>query len=378
MGPANRQRTATLLSIALITSMVTGVTLFAAAAAPAAAQDSVTRDEAPDKTDAANFTVNLPYATDHYPGDQNEQNGSIEYYAVGSQAFNEVGAEEGVWFNYIIIDAQWIDYSACDIPNTKAFGIDRDSNLAGTQFDEDLVQKQRNTNFLDDGIEIKFYDFSDFAGDPPYMAPEDQVVAAQGAGSQAGTCLTMTSEPGWYQLQAFLNGTVADNGPDEEPSDSAEEKGLRLQSNYLYVCDCDSEQEAREQLGPPPNEDDSGSESTPEPTATPEPTPTPTEASDDTPQPTEPPEDTPEPTEPPEDTPEPTEPPEDTPEPTEPPEDTAAPTATQPNNGGGNNGGNGGNGNTGMTPTSGGGPGFGPAVAILALLASALLATRRQ
>jgi|GEM_PF-867650 len=369
MGPANRQWTATLLSIALITSMVTGVTLFAAAAAPAAAQDSVTRDEAPDKTDAANFTVNLPYATDHYPGDQNEQNGSIEYYAVGSEAFNEVGAEEGVWFNYIIIDAQWIDYSACDIPNTKAFGIDRDSNLAGTQFDEDLVQKQRNTNFLDDGIEIKFYDFSDFAGDPPYMAPEDQVVAAQGAGSQAGTCLTMTSEPGWYQLQAFLNGTVADNGPDEEPSDSAEEKGLRLQSNYIYVCECDNEQQAREQLGPPPNED-------------PDPTPTPTESSDSTPTPTAAPDNTatPEPTEPPESTPEPTDPPDDTPQPTDPPEETTAPTATQSNNGGGGGGGgnDGGGGNTGMTPTSGGGPGFGPAVAILALLGSALLANRQR
>jgi PGF-CTERM protein len=350
--------------------MVAGVTLFAAAA-PAAAQDSVTRDEAPDKTDAANFTVNLPFTTDHYPGDQNEQNGSIEYYAIGSQAFSDLDAEEGVWMNYIIIDAQWIDYSACDIPNTKAFGLDRDSSLPGTQFDEDLVQKQRNTNFLDDGIEIKFYDFSDFAGDPPYMAPEDQVVAAQGAGSQDGTCLTMTSEPGWYRLQAFLNGTVADNGPDEEPSDSAEEVGLKLQSNYIYVCECDSESEAREQLGPPPNEpdDNGGSESTPEPTATPESTPTPTEAPDSTPEPTEPPESTPEPTDP----------PDDTPQPTDPPESTTAPTATQSNSGGGGGGGNdGGGGNTGMTPTSGEGPGFGPAVAILALLGSALLANRRR
>ncbi|WP_178915413.1 PGF-CTERM sorting domain-containing protein [Natronomonas gomsonensis] len=376
MGPANRQRIATLLSIALITSMVAGVTLLAAAAGPAAAQDSVTRDEAPDKTDAANFTVNLPFATDHYPGDQNEENGSIEYYAVGSEAFNEVGAEEGVWFNYIIIDAQWIDYSACDIPNTKAFGIDRDSSLSGTQFDEDLVQKQRNTNFLDDGIEIKFYDFSDFSGDPPYMAPEDQVVAAQGAGSQDGTCLTMTSEPGWYRLQAFLNGTVADNGPDEEPSEDAEEKGLRLQSNYLYVCECDNEEEAREQLGPPPNEDP---DPTPTPTESSDSTPTPTESSDSTPTPTEAPDNTatPEPTEPPESTPEPTDPPDDTPQPTDPPEETTAPTATQSNNGGGG-GNDGGGGNTGMTPTSGEGPGFGPAVAILALLGSALLANRRR
>jgi len=239
--------------------MVAGVTLFTAAAAPAAAQDSVPRNEAPVKTDAANFTVDLPYATDHYPGDQNQENASMEYNVVGSEAFTDLGAEEGIFIHYSIIDANWIDHSRCDTANTRIFGIDRGNNNSGTQVNEDLVAHQRNTDFRTNGTTIGFYDWNDFAGDPPYMAPEDAIVRAVGAGSQDGPCLTMPSEPGWYQVQWFINGTVADNGPNEQPSENAEEIGFKLQSNYFYVCECANETEAREQLGPPPNETDSPS-----------------------------------------------------------------------------------------------------------------------
>ncbi|WP_178915414.1 PGF-CTERM sorting domain-containing protein [Natronomonas gomsonensis] len=356
-----RQRRATSLAILVIAGTLAGVSVLTVAAGPAAA-DEHTKDQAANFDGEANLTVNFPYATDHYPGDQNEANGSIEYFASGAEAFEELNAEEGVFLDYVIIDAQWIDYSNCDIPNTKAFGIDRGGNNDGTQVDEDLVQRQKNVDFRDDGITIELYDFSDFAGDPPYMAPEDAIVAAQGAGSQDGTCLTVTSEPGWYQVQGFLNGTVADNGPGEQPSSGARTAGVKVNSNYLYVCECDNEQQAREQLGPPPGEEPKNT-ATPEPTTTPESTPTPTEAPDATA--------APEPTEASEDTPEPTDPPEDTPQSTAPPKDTTAPTATEADTGGG------GNGDTNMTPTAGAGPGFSPAVAVLALLASALLVSRR-
>jgi PGF-CTERM protein len=361
-----RQRRATSLAVLVIAGALAGVSVLTVAAGTAAA-DEHTKDQAANFDGQANLTVNFPYATDHYPGDRNEANGSIEYFASGAEAFEELDAEEGIFLDYVIIDAQWIDYSACDIPNTKAFGIDRGGDNPGTQVDEDLVQKQKNTDFRDDGITINLYDWSDFAGDPPYMAPEDAIVAAQGAGSQDGTCLTVTSEPGWYQIQGFLNGTVADNGPDEQPSSGARTAGVKVNSNYLYVCDCDSRAEAEEQLGPPPGEEPKNT-ATPGPTATPEPTPTPTAEPDDTA--------TTEPTETPENTPQPTATPEDTPQPTDIPEDTAAPTVTDSNTGGGG-GDNGGNSNTGMTPTAGSGPGFGAAVAVFALLASALLTNRR-
>jgi PGF-CTERM protein len=264
----------------------------------------------------------------------------------------------------VIITADWIDYSACTTDNTEAFGMDRGNNNEGTKYDDDLLEKQRENNFRDDGLDVWFYNQDDFAGDPPYMAPEDAIVAAQGEGSSGGPCLTLTSEPGWYQIQGFTNGTIADNGPDELPSEDAEKRGIKLRSNYLYVCECDSEQEAREQLGPPPNEegdtDDTTATPTPEPdTATPTP-----EPDDDTPAP-EPDDDTPTP-EPATDTP--------TPEPTA--DDAGGQNSGDDSSDSGETASGGGGGQ--MTPTPGAGPGFGPVIAVLALLASALLVNRRD
>ncbi|WP_178916897.1 PGF-CTERM sorting domain-containing protein [Natronomonas gomsonensis] len=360
--PATRHDSPGVRALLVVTAGIAGVAVLATLTTPVAA-DGHTKAEADDYTEEANFTVNFPYTTDHYPGDQNQENGSIEYFATGAEAVRAETDEEGVYMDFVIIDADWIDYSACDIPNTAVFGIDRGSNLSGTQIDEDLVQKQKNTNFRDDGITIDFYDWSDFAGDPPYATPRSQIVAAQGAGSQDGTCLTVTSEPGWYQVQGFINGTAADNGRGTEPSEDANKAGINAKSNYLYVCECDSRAEAEEQLGPAPGSGGTDPTPTPEPTETTESTPTPTAAPDDTPTPTEPPEETPPPTDA-----------NDMPTPTEPPEETTASTATDANGGGGG----GGNANTGMTPTAGDGTGFGSLAALLSLLASALYLQRRQ
>ncbi|MFW5963729.1 MAG: hypothetical protein ACOCQM_02595, partial [Natronomonas sp.] len=274
---STRQTAATVLATFVVVSMVA-----VGATAGAVAADSHTRDESPNFDEEMNFTVNLPGTTDHYPGDQNKENGSIEYFAAGKEAFTSQDAEEGIWVDQVIVDADWIDYSACSTDNTKAFGIDRGNNNTGTNIDEDLVAHQRNTDFRDDGITIQMYNWDDFSNDPPYLAPEDAVVAAQGAGSNSGPCLTVTDEPGWYQIQAFTNGTIAtgckEEGNEECEPEDKEFVGVNVNSNYVYVCECDNEEEAREQLGPPPNEDDGGSESTPEPTPTPESTPTPTEA----------------------------------------------------------------------------------------------------
>ncbi|WP_411715795.1 PGF-CTERM sorting domain-containing protein [Natronomonas sp.] len=342
----------TLGATLLVVGIVASVALLGTAVSPVAA-DKHTKEAAGDYTDSANYTVNFLFTTDHYPGDQNEENGSIQYFAGGAEAFQKVDAEEGAFIDYVIVDASWIDYSACDVDNTAVFGIDRGNNNSGTQVDEDLVSQRKDDTFRDDGLTIEFYRFEDFGGDPPYMAPEDVIVAEQGARSQGGACLTVTSEPGWYQAQGFLNGTEADNGPNEEPSADANEAGVNVNSNYLYVCECDSEAEAREQLGPPPNEDGPTDESTPTPTATQTPTATETESGEESTAPT------------------PTatvsnggdETPTATPTATA----TGSPTETSM---GGNVGAN-------MTPTPGSGPGFGPVVTLLALLAGALFVRRR-
>ena len=259
---------AALLSLATVVSMVAGVAVLGVA--PVAA-DQHTKDAAEDYTEESNYTVTFPNPTDHYPGDVNARNGSVRYFFAGEDAFREIGAEEGAYIHYVVLDADWIDYSACDVDNTAAFGIDRGGDNSGTQTDQDLVSRRKDDDFRDDGLTVEFYTHDDLGGDPPYVAPEDAIVAQQGAGSAGGPCLTLTDEPGWYQLQGFLNGTEADNGPDEPPSADAKRAGGTADSNYLYVCECDSRAEAEEQLGPAPGDDagDGGDESTPTPTSAP-------------------------------------------------------------------------------------------------------------
>ena len=137
---SNRQRlgAATLATLVALST----VAMVAGLAGPVAA-DSHTKDEAPEFQENVDFTINFPYSTDHYPGDQNEENGSIEYFSAGADAFTQQDAEEGIWIDYVIIDADWIDYSAGDTENTAVYGIDRGNNNSGTQIDEDLVEHTR-------------------------------------------------------------------------------------------------------------------------------------------------------------------------------------------------------------------------------------------
>ncbi|WP_254840167.1 PGF-CTERM sorting domain-containing protein [Natronomonas marina] len=391
MERRNKRVSATLLAVVLAVSAVGGVTVLAFAGTVAADQHE--RENAPTyntSSGAVNFTINLPTQTDHLPGSQNQQNGSIEYFATGQQAFTEQNAEDGLWMNFIVIEAEWIDYSNCDVTqNTKVFGIDRGNTRSGTRVDEDLIEHRKGSTLEQGGLTVDFYDWGDLGGGPPYLSPDDAVVAAQGVGSNAGPCLTMTSTPGWYQLQGYTNGTIATKCTEEGNSqcepDNKKWRGINLNSNYVYICDCENEQQAREQLGPPPTESGTptptpgGNGATPTPTQAPN-TPTPTQAPN-TPTPTQAP---------------------NTPTPTQ------VQTTSGGNAGGGNAGGDaGGGGNAGgsgggdgqatrtqgnaggdgggnaggadrATPTISDGPGFTPVVALVALLAAALLVVRRR
>jgi PGF-CTERM protein len=330
------------------------------AAAPASANEH-TKENAVNVTEEANFTVAFPFQTDHYPGDKNQGNGSIQYFFSPEASFEKLGLDgQGAFGDYLIIDANWIDYSACDVDNTAVFGIDRGNNNSGTRIDQDLVSKQKNADFRDDGITIEFYDWGDFANDPPYMRAQDAIIAEQGARSGDGACLTVTNEPGWYRIQGFLNGTAADNGPDQRPSEDAKQVAGMALSNYIYVCECDSEGEAREQLGPPPNErTTTDSTPTPTPTATATATPEP-ETATATPAPATA---TAAPTE--------AATPTATPEPDD---ETSTPTATATRENDGTTGGS--NVNSVGTPTPAEGPGFGAFLALLALLSGGLLVRR--
>ena len=257
-----------------------------AAASGVAAADQHDLDSAPTYDSAegeANLTVTLPDQTDHYPGDQNDENASIELSVAAERAFAAEDAEEGLWLERLVIRSDWMDYSACSGGNTKGLRIDRGNNNSGTSTDESMFEHLSGVDLEADGLTVYFYNWEAVTSDPPYLAPEDAVVLGIGQGSNSGPCLTMTDEPGWYQVKAYLNGTVATNCTEEgnetcEP-DEKQFRGVTMASNYVYVCECDDRREAVDELGLPPNETPTPS---PTPTATPEPTATETPQPADT------------------------------------------------------------------------------------------------
>ena len=336
MDGSTRRRSVGVLTVALVAVLVGGIALVAASGTVAADQHEPENAPTYETSDGGvNFTINLPERTDHYPGNQNEANASIEYFAAGQAAFTEQDAEDGLWLDIVIVEASWIDYSECTTSgNTKEFGIDRGNNNSGTATDESLLEHQSGSDLEAGGLTVYFYNWDAASGGPPYLAPEDAVVAAQGVDSNDGPCLTMTDEPGWYQIQAYTNGTIANKCKEEnnnacEPDDK-QWRGVNLNSNYVYIRECDSEEEAREELGAPP----------PERNGTPTPTPANGDNATDTPT----------------------------------PDNGDQPTDTPPPDNGDQNNQN----NEGTTPTISGGPGFTPIVALVALLAAALVVYRRS
>ena len=236
-----------------------------AAASATAAADQHDPDSAPTYDTAegeTNVTITFPDRTDHYPGDQNDDNASIEASIAAEGAFADVDAEEGLWLDSLVVRADWIDFDECHgSRNTEVLGIDRRNDNSGTGTDESLVEHRISTEYASDGVAFELYHWDSggmIGGDPAYLAGEDAVVVATGQGSNDGPCLTMTEDRGWYQVTAFLNGSVATNcteegNPDCEPEDK-QFRGVRMLSTYVYVCDCDDGEEARETLGLPPNE----------------------------------------------------------------------------------------------------------------------------
>jgi len=74
----------------------------------------------------------------------------------------------------------------------------------------------------------------------------NEIVAAQSSPYR------MPEEPGWYQIDGFLNGTGFDGI----------HFSVELSSHYFYIRECSSEDEAREELGPPPSERNGDGDST--------------------------------------------------------------------------------------------------------------------
>lgn len=291
----------------------------------------------------ANYTVQ---PMNHQPGAEGV---SYKQYAVSNTHIEHI--------DYLVGRFSAGSFGGCGQTNSEVFGIDRDDDAPGTNYDEDLRPHVESAHTTEHRFVADLYEPDDTVGSTTYIDVGDQFV------SHTTDCFANPDRRGWYQMYSKINGST--------DGEFLSNEGY---SHYFYICDCDSEAEARETLGPPPSEKGA----TPTPTGTP----TPTRTSEPTPTPTPPAAGTPFPSS--------TTTPAATPTPSPPPSATATATATPHSTptarGGDDSGVNATPTATPAdwdayypdTPTVAEGPGFGAPVAVLALAIAVVLAVRRD
>jgi PGF-CTERM protein len=293
--------------------------------------------------------------------DGESYSGGLEHYGVDW--------DETFYLYHIFSASPYLDMSECGATNAEAFGIDRGNDDDGTETDESLLNAYKNFVPTKHSVRADFWRESQLAGEPVELKAEDQVVA------RLNNCYGTPDEEGWYRIWAYANGSTTQGG---EPNVEWGDFG-----RWMYVCDdCENRQEAIDKLGGPPSDDasngfrvlpdelddgessggDDGETATPT-IADSEGTPTATEGDPDS-------NDTP------------------TADNNNDQDSNDTPTADNTNNdqdsndtptADNNNDGNEGAGDdSAETPASGDGPGFGVTAALGALLAVALLVTRRR
>lgn len=213
---------------------------------------------------ADGMTVVPDGPADHHPGDGGEGPGNASYalFGVSDTDIDYVDGFEIRWEDGVA--------SKCYNNDLRTYGIDRGDSQEGEGIDEEAIQYTDRTSRTDDRVYVDFYPRNAFVGETTHLDTGDELVLG------VENCVRNPAEPGWYRQTMVFNGTMEDGTYRE----------TRLESNYVWVCECENEREAREQLGPPPSErDDAGSEATATPTPTPVATaePTATETQTETP-----------------------------------------------------------------------------------------------
>lgn len=138
----------------------------------------------------------------------------------------------------------WVNCGADNPP--EVFGIDRGNTHEGYEIDEELMDNVKSFSAGEDELETTYYDENDF-GASTHLDDGDQLVSVT-------ECINNPDEPGWYRIEGLTEGV---NSPGEQVSYGG-------YSHYFWICNCENEAEAREQLGPPPSEP----EGTPTPSRT--------------------------------------------------------------------------------------------------------------
>jgi PGF-CTERM protein len=148
------------------------------------------------------------------------------------------GTQENVRLHWNILYQPDFDWSSCGAGNAAAYGFDRGNNDSGTTTDVSLLSAAKTLQFEDDGIYTGYYKEEQLAGSPINFTVDDQVIAS------LNDCQQNPSEPGWYRVYARTNGSTKID---------AKTDFAVAPSDYTYICEgCDSYQDAVEKLGPEP------------------------------------------------------------------------------------------------------------------------------
>lgn len=224
----------------------------------------------------------------------------------------------------------------CAIDDARAMGVDKGNNDSGTKTDESAIKNAHDYAFEHNHLWFQTHQEDDI-GEPLYIKSKDQMIGA------VSKCIENPSEPGWYKMYGWMNGTRRINDVFVHNETS---------SYPVWICDCENRSQAEEKLGPPPmhaygeprmSDESAKGTATPSPTITPTPvgtqtlTPTPVESTV-------------------------------TRTATATPEATATSRKTSTTTSGG----------TSTTPAAGSGAGFGPIVSLIGLLSATLLLYRRR
>jgi len=164
----------------------------------------------------------------------NAENTDYKHFATGGDSLDR-GFQN---LNFIVLESDVGSFANCNQENFRTLGIDRGDTNSGIDEDESLFPHLKAGLFSEDKLIAEFYDKDDPIGSSTYFNKSDQLLA------HYVDCFNNPTEPGWYQMNAIVNGTDW-NG---------EYRQIKTTSHWFWICDCRSEEEARSHIGKPPSE----------------------------------------------------------------------------------------------------------------------------
>ena len=142
------------------------------------------------------------------------------------------------YVNYTVLEWQAGIVGNCAGTDQKVAAYDRGNDQPGMENDESVIEYIENQYSRPHRVTVDYGDPEDFGESTLYVNATDEFVG------WAVDCYGNPDEPGWYRWTAWINGTAYDGT----------HVRYETTSHYFWICDCSSEIEAREELGPPPSE----------------------------------------------------------------------------------------------------------------------------